>query len=95
MKRRRRCFQSRHTSGRHKFAYIIKGGLELQIEGRPTRALKLGDGFQVPPNTPHAGGENASQPSAGVVIESSQVPSISKFIAAPRKPASREQRRRA
>jgi quercetin dioxygenase-like cupin family protein len=61
MKRRRRCFQSRHTSGRRKFAYIIKGGLELPIEGQPTRALKPGDGFQVPPNTPHASGKNGDK----------------------------------
>jgi quercetin dioxygenase-like cupin family protein len=35
--------------------------LELPIEGQPTRALKPGDGFVVPPNTPHAGGKNGDK----------------------------------
>src|ERR1700682_2384518 len=42
-------------------AYVIEGGLELPIEGQPTRALKPGDGFVVPPNTPHAGGKNGDK----------------------------------
>ena len=48
---------ARHTHPGIESAYIIEGGFELQIEGQPTRALKPGDGFQVPPNTPHAGGK--------------------------------------
>ena len=46
---------ARHTHPGIESAYIIEGGLELPIEGQPTRTLKPGDGFQVPPNTPHAG----------------------------------------
>jgi quercetin dioxygenase-like cupin family protein len=49
---------ARHTHPGIESSYIIEGGLDLPIEGQPTRALKAGDGFVVPPNTPHAGGKN-------------------------------------
>ena len=52
---------ARHTHPGIESAYIIEGGLDLPIEGQPTRALKPGDGFQVPPNTPHAGGKNGDK----------------------------------
>lgn len=50
------------TVGRHKHpgiesAYILEGGIELPIQGQETRMLKAGDGFQIPPETPHAGGK--------------------------------------
>ena len=38
-------------------AYAPEGGFELPIQGQDTRMLKPGDGFQIPPNTPHAGGK--------------------------------------
>ena len=50
---------ARHTHPGIESAYIIEGGLELPIEGQPTRALKPGD--EVPPNTPHAGGKNGDK----------------------------------
>jgi quercetin dioxygenase-like cupin family protein len=52
---------ARHTHPGIESAYIIEGGLELPIEGQPIRALKPGDGFVVPPNTPHAGGKNGDK----------------------------------
>jgi len=36
---------------------VLEGGFELPVEGQPTRMIKAGDGFQVPANTPHAGGK--------------------------------------
>ena len=33
---------------------------ELPVQGPPTRMLKTGDGFQIPPDTPHAGGAAAT-----------------------------------
>ena len=36
---------------------MLEGGLELPIEGQPTRTIKAGDGFQIPAETPHAGGK--------------------------------------
>jgi quercetin dioxygenase-like cupin family protein len=52
---------ARHTHPGIESAYIVEGGLELPIEGQPIRALKPGDGFVVPPNTPHAGGKNGDK----------------------------------
>ena len=48
---------ARHTHPGVESAYVLEGGFELPIEGQPTRALKPGDGFQVPAGTPHAGGK--------------------------------------
>ena len=47
----------RHTHPGIESAYVLEGGFELPIEGQPTRNLKTGDGFQIPPATPHAGGK--------------------------------------
>jgi quercetin dioxygenase-like cupin family protein len=47
----------RHTHPGIESAYVLEGGFELPIEGQATRMLKPGDGFQVPPVTPHAGGK--------------------------------------
>ena len=49
---------ARHTHPGIESGYILEGGLDLPIQGQPTRTLKPGDGFQVPPETPHAGGKN-------------------------------------
>ena len=47
----------RHTHPGIESAYVLEGGFELPIQGMETRLLKAGDAFQVPPNTPHAGGK--------------------------------------
>ena len=46
----------RHTHPGIESAYVLEGGFELPVQGQPTRALKPGDAFQIPPETPHAGG---------------------------------------
>ncbi|HYW59857.1 MAG TPA: cupin domain-containing protein [Xanthobacteraceae bacterium] len=46
----------RHTHPGIESAYVLEGGFELPIQGQPTRMIKPGDGFQIPPETPHAGG---------------------------------------
>jgi quercetin dioxygenase-like cupin family protein len=48
---------ARHTHPGVESAYVLEGGFELPIQGQPTRMIKPGDGFQVPPNTPHGGGK--------------------------------------
>ena len=48
---------ARHTHPGIESGYVIEGDLQLPIQGQPTRALKVGDAFQVPPETPHAGGQ--------------------------------------
>jgi len=50
------------TVARHKHpgiesGYVLEGEFDLPIEGQPTRRLKPGDGYQVPAETPHAGGK--------------------------------------
>ena len=47
----------RHTHPGVESAYVLEGGFELPIQGQATRTLKPGDGFQIPPDTPHAGGK--------------------------------------
>jgi quercetin dioxygenase-like cupin family protein len=47
----------RHTHPGIESAYVLEGGFELPIQGQATRTLKPGDGFQIPPETPHAGGK--------------------------------------
>ena len=48
---------TRHTHPGIESSYVLEGGFELPIQGQPTRMLKAGDGFQIPPETPHAGGK--------------------------------------
>jgi quercetin dioxygenase-like cupin family protein len=46
----------RHTHPGIESAYVLEGGFDLPIQGQQTRTIKAGDGFQIPPETPHAGG---------------------------------------
>src|SRR5260370_35214200 len=48
---------ARHTHPGIESAYVLEGGFELPIQGQPTRTIKPGEGFQVPAETPHAGGK--------------------------------------
>jgi len=48
---------ARHTHPGIESAFVLEGGFELPVEGQPTRTIKAGDGFQIPPETPHAGGK--------------------------------------
>lgn len=48
---------ARHTHPGIESSYVLEGGFELPVQGQPTRMLKPGDGFQIPPETPHAGGK--------------------------------------
>jgi quercetin dioxygenase-like cupin family protein len=47
----------RHTHPGIESAYVLEGGFELPIQGQPTRTIKAGDAFQIPPETPHGGGK--------------------------------------
>ena len=51
---------ARHTHPGIESAYVLEGGFELPIQGQATRTIKAGDGFQIPPETPHAGGKPGS-----------------------------------
>ena len=51
---------ARHTHPGIESSYVLEtGGFELPVEGQPTRMIKAGDAFQIPPETPHAGGKPA------------------------------------
>src|SRR5262249_30235884 len=47
----------RHTHPGIESAYVLEGAFELPVQGQETRMLKAGDGVQIPPETPHAGGK--------------------------------------
>jgi quercetin dioxygenase-like cupin family protein len=49
---------ARHMHPGVESGYVVAGEIDLSVEGRPTIALKPGDGYQVPPYTPHAGTKN-------------------------------------
>jgi quercetin dioxygenase-like cupin family protein len=42
-----------HTHPGEEVGYILTGTVEMQVQGRPTRTLAAGDGFLIPPRTPH------------------------------------------
>jgi quercetin dioxygenase-like cupin family protein len=48
---------ARHTHPGIESSFLVEGSIELPVEGQPTRTYKAGEAFQVPPNTPHAGGK--------------------------------------
>jgi quercetin dioxygenase-like cupin family protein len=48
---------ARHTHPGIESSYVLEGTIELPVQGKETRSLKAGDGFQIPANTPHAGGK--------------------------------------
>lgn len=47
----------RHTHPGVEASRVLEGGLEMPIEGQPTRMLKAGDSYLIPAGTPHAGGK--------------------------------------
>ncbi|WP_138759843.1 cupin domain-containing protein [Modestobacter altitudinis] len=42
-----------HTHPGEEVGYLIGGTVELCVEGRPTRTVRAGEGFLIPPRTPH------------------------------------------
>ena len=46
---------ARHTHPGIESSYVVDGALELSVDGQGTRTFKVGDEFQVPPQTPHGG----------------------------------------
>jgi len=71
---------ARHTHPGIESGYVVEGGIDLPIEGQGTKSLKPGDGFQVPRDTPHAGGKNGD---AKTKIVSTYVVEKGKPLASP------------
>jgi len=44
----------KHTHPGEEFGYILEGSLEFEIAGKPTKTLKAGETFFIPPETVHA-----------------------------------------
>src|SRR3954453_4417627 len=42
-----------HLHPGEEVGYILDGTVEMRIEGQATRTLRRGDGFLIPPRTPH------------------------------------------
>jgi quercetin dioxygenase-like cupin family protein len=70
----------RHTHPGIESGYCVAGGTELTILGKGTLVLKPGDGFQVPPGTPHAGNKNGPH---RTVVVSTYVVEKGKPLASP------------
>ena len=47
-------FVARHTHPGVESSYLVAGAGTLSVKGQPDRALKAGDGFQIPPEVPHS-----------------------------------------
>lgn len=45
---------ARHTHPGVESAYMMEGGGTLKVKGQADKMVKPGDGFQVPPETPHS-----------------------------------------
>lgn len=42
-----------HTHPGEEIGYIVEGNVQMEIRDRPTLQLHAGDGFCIPPGTPH------------------------------------------
>lgn len=67
------AFIIRHTHPGIESSYVLEGGgFDLRVKGQPSRIVKAGDGFQIPPETPHAGvknGDNKTRVAITYVVE--------------------------
>jgi quercetin dioxygenase-like cupin family protein len=45
--------EGRHSHPAEVFAFVLAGAPTLEVEGQPTRTLKAGDVFRMPPNAVH------------------------------------------
>ena len=76
-----------HTHPGEEVGYIVEGTVRMEVRGRPARVLSTGDGFCIPPGTPH----NALDlgPGTGVMLSTYLVdvgPPLSSVAAAPGPP---------
>jgi quercetin dioxygenase-like cupin family protein len=63
----------RHTHPGIESSYVLEGGgFDLRIKGRPTRMVKAGNSFQIPPETPHAGVKNGDKKPGSRLLMSSR-----------------------
>jgi quercetin dioxygenase-like cupin family protein len=61
-----------HMHPGEEVGYILAGTVEMRIEGKPTLTLRAGDGFLMPPRTPHNAldlGPNTGQMLSAYIVE--------------------------
>ena len=61
-----------HMHPGEEVGYILAGTVEMRIEGKPTLTLRAGDGFLMPPRTPHNAldlGPNTGQMLSTYIVE--------------------------
>lgn len=58
----------RHTHPAETYGFVQEGTLVLEIEGQPTKSLKAGDVFYIPPATIHQGFNKGSKPTKASVV---------------------------
>jgi quercetin dioxygenase-like cupin family protein len=71
---------ARHTHPGIETSYVLEGSLELPIQGQPTKSYSVGETYQVPTATPHAGGKASDK---RIKILSTYVVEKGKPLAAP------------
>jgi len=62
---------ARHTHPGIESSYVLEGEINLEVQGQPARTFKVGDGFQVPPVTPHGGrnGDKKTRLAINYIVE--------------------------
>jgi quercetin dioxygenase-like cupin family protein len=48
------AFASSHRHPGVESGYLVSGSSTLSVKGQPDRILRAGDGYQIPPETPHS-----------------------------------------
>ena len=73
-----------HVHPGEEVGYIVAGTVRMEIKGRPTLTLNAGDGFLIPPRTPHNAtdlGPGTGRMLSTYLVETGQP--ISAFVDAP------------
>jgi quercetin dioxygenase-like cupin family protein len=52
----------RHTHPAELYGFVQEGVITLEVQGQPTKTLKAGDVFSIPPETIHEGTNNGTVP---------------------------------
>lgn len=52
----------RHTHPGEEFVYVLEGTATFDMAGQPLLAIKAGDSFVIPPNTPHVAKNTGNAP---------------------------------
>jgi quercetin dioxygenase-like cupin family protein len=71
---------TRHTHSGIETSYVLEGALKLPIKGQDTKTYSAGETYQVPAETPHAGGKASDKK---VKIASTYVVEKGKPLVAP------------